>query len=372
VRRLLQDGLLVFVLAALYVLPPLTPVGSCPCRITPVGWGLVALATLPLLVRRRFPLTVLGLITVAFVAWALLGHPQHPLQSLPALVCGYSVATASPGPLPLRALAFANPAAIIALGASGRVQVDLLDAFYFLLVFIAVWLLGENVRARRAYTAQLDAAQRELARAAVFEERARIARELHDIVAHAMSVITVQAGVGAHVIGERPDRAAEALRTIEHTGRQALSEMRRMLEMLRSDDADDSLAPQPGLDRLPDLVRQVEETGVRVTVDVDGAPRQPPASVDLSAYRIVQESLTNAVKHAAAAAAHVGIRYADDHLDIEVTDDGSGALADGGGGGTGQGLRGMVERVALFHGDFEAGPRREGGFRGRARLPSVG
>jgi hypothetical protein len=171
----LTDGLLTLCLAGLYVLPPLTPVGSCPCHISGTGWALVATATVPLLVRHRFPLTVLILTTGSFVTWALLGHPQHPLQSLPSLVAGYSVATAAGRPLPLRLCAFGCPAAIVALAAFGLVQVDVLDAFYFLLVFTAVWLLGENVRTRRVYAARLDAVQLELTRNAVFAERARIA-----------------------------------------------------------------------------------------------------------------------------------------------------------------------------------------------------
>ena len=205
------------------------------------------------------------------------------------------------------------------------------------------------------------------ARQAVAEERTRIARELHDVVAHSMSVVVVQASAAQRVMASDPDRAREALASIEVTGRDSLGEMRRILGALRGDD-DAPLAPQPGLEQFAQLVRHCEEAGLPVEVELAGSPRELPAGIELATYRIVQEALTNAVKHAGPAHAVVRLDYGDDRLDIEVTDDGRGAAADTITSG-GQGLVGMRERVELFGGTFAAGPRTGGGYRVKARLP---
>jgi signal transduction histidine kinase len=235
------------------------------------------------------------------------------------------------------------------------------------------------VAARRAYiqelearTAALTAARQELAERAVADERARIARELHDVIAHAMSVITVRAGVGAHLLPTRPAAAAEALGVIERTGREALVEMRRLLAVLREPDPNEAApdatappaAPQPGLVDLPRLACQMGSAGVAVSLTTEGNPAPLSAGLDLTAYRVVQEALTNVAKHARGSRATVTVRHGDDALELVVHNPGlvSGPVRPG------QGLRGMAERVALYDGQLETGPDREG-FRVWARFP---
>jgi signal transduction histidine kinase len=247
-------------------------------------------------------------------------------------------------------------------------------------VVAAAWLLGRFVGDRRIYAAQLEArtaelerAREELARRAVAEERLRIARELHDVVAHSMSVIAVQSGVGAVVADSQPEEARKALAAIEATSRAALDELRRLLGVLRQDgEPQGSLAPVPGLADLDSLLAELAKAGLAVRLRVEGTRPQVPPGVDLSAYRIVQEALTNVVKHAGPAQAQVVVvGYGDQEITMEITDDGRGAavLAGDGRAGSGHGLIGMRERVALFDGDLEAGPRSGGGFRVAARLP---
>jgi signal transduction histidine kinase len=200
---------------------------------------------------------------------------------------------------------------------------------------------------------------------AVAEERARIARELHDVVAHAISVIVLQARGGRRVLATSAEKATTAFDTIEHTGEQALDEMRRLLAMLRYDE-EHGLAPQPGLHALDDLAGSMTRMGLPVEVVREGTPVELAAGVDLSAYRIVQEALTNALKHAGPARARVRVSFAADHLDLEVVDDGPGT---GSGGGSGHGLVGIRERAELYGGRVEAGQCPEGGYAVRARLP---
>ncbi len=200
--------------------------------------------------------------------------------------------------------------------------------------------------------------------ARVAEEQARIARELHDVIAHNVSVMVVQAAAANDVFDTRPEKAREALEAIESTGRSALAELRRLLGVVRGDGAE--FAPQPGLDGLDELVAQVRSAGLAVAISVEGAPRPLPAGIDLSAYRVVQEALTNTLKHAHASRADVALRYGEDTLDVEVRDDGSG---NGNGGGSGSGLIGMRERVVAFGGSLSTGPGAGGGFTVSARFP---
>jgi signal transduction histidine kinase len=219
-----------------------------------------------------------------------------------------------------------------------------------------------------ARTVELEHEREETAKLAVAEERARIARELHDVVAHNVSVMVVQAGAERKALGDERPETAEVLETIEQTGRAAMAEMRRLLGMLRRSDDELALAPQPTLERVDDLVAQVRDAGMPVELRVEGEPRPLPAGVDLSAYRIVQEALTNALKHAGPARARVTVRYGREELDIEIADDGT-ARAPANGDGAGHGLVGMRERVLLFGGDLDAGHGRSGGYTVRARLP---
>jgi signal transduction histidine kinase len=243
-------------------------------------------------------------------------------------------------------------------------------------VFYAIaWALGKTLRRRslrgdrlEARTAELEAQQEEQIQAAITEERARIARELHDIVAHSVSLMVLQAGAARQALDRQPEKAREPLLSVEATGRTAMSELRRLVAMLRQPGDDDQLAPQPSLRHLNLLVAQIRETGLVIDVDDICTQDGIPPGVDLSAYRIVQEALTNVLKHAGAA--HVGLKVRCDGAAVEVTveDDGRGPSADGPLLG-GHGLIGMRERVSLFSGHFEAGARSGGGFRVFARLP---
>ena len=238
---------------------------------------------------------------------------------------------------------------------------------FFTAIFGGTWLAGRAMRRRRGRERELILEREEKARPAVLEERTRIARELHDVVAHAVSVIVLQARGARHALGKEPDDARDAIDAIEETATQALGEMRRLLGLLRADDEEVALAPQPSLAHLDTLVAHVRDAGLPVEVRVEGRPRELAPGVDLSAYRIVQEALTNALKHAGQARARVVVHYGDEVLELEVADTGAGD-ANGGGGG-GHGLAGMRERVAVFGGELESGPRSEGGFAVRARLP---
>ncbi|MFF8505352.1 sensor histidine kinase [Streptomyces anulatus] len=249
--------------------------------------------------------------------------------------------------------------------------------------FVLAWVLGDSLRTRRAYFDQLEERAARLERereaqskVAVAAERARIARELHDVVAHNVSVMVVQADGAAYVMDAAPDQAKQALETISSTGRQALAEMRRLLGVLRTGDAPESgeYVPQPDVEQIEDLVAQVRQTGLAVDFKVEGTPRPLPSGVELTAYRVVQEALTNTRKHGGPdAGASVRLVYFDDGLGLLIEDDGRGAAhelyADGGADGAGHGMIGMRERIGMVGGTLDAGPRPGGGFRISALLP---
>jgi signal transduction histidine kinase len=353
------------------------PVGSgLPRGTLAVGYALVLLHTLPLAARRRFPGAVLALCVASGLAIAALGLPPIVL-GLAILVAVYSVATYGDRWVSLAGLAAAavGSAAIQLTPSKFQWPTPVTNT----LVIGAAWLLGHSVGVRRRYitrleerTGELERARAELARQAVTEERLRLARELHDVVAHSISMIAVQSGVGAHVADTQPKEAAKALAAIEATSRAALTELRRLLGVLRQDsEPQGSLAPVPGLADLDGLLAEAAKAGLAVKLQVHGTRPPLPAGVDLSAYRIVQEALTNVVKHAGPARAQVVVGYGDQEVRVEVTDDGRGAVTSASDGrtGTGHGLIGMRERVAVFGGDLQVGPRPGGGFRVAARLP---
>jgi signal transduction histidine kinase len=238
------------------------------------------------------------------------------------------------------------------------------------------WALALALRERSLHADALEDRAERLererearAREAVAEERARIARELHDVVAHSVSVIAVQTGsMRRRLRHDRPDEAAELAAT-ERTAREALAEMRRMLGLLRADDDGLALTPQPGMADIAALVEQSRRTGLDIRLEVEGEPKTLAPGIDLAAYRIVQEALTNVIKHAGPAQADVTVRFRERDLELEITDDGRGPAA--GRNGAGHGLVGMRERVALYGGSVEAGPGRDGGFAVRARLPII-
>ena len=241
------------------------------------------------------------------------------------------------------------------------------------IVFAVAWVvgfgLGQKFREGDEARERAERAEREReeqARLAVAEERARIARELHDVVGHSVSVMTVQAAGARSLLDPDQEREREALMVVEQTGREALAEMRRLVGVLRRPEEAPALAPQPSLGHVDRLVEQAREAGLPVELRVEGDPVELSAGLDLTAYRLVQEGLTNAVKHARANHADVLVRYDDGHVELTVTDDGTG---DGGGESGGHGLVGMRERVSVYGGELEAGPRPGGGYRLRARLP---
>jgi signal transduction histidine kinase len=425
------------------------------------GWLLAALFALmlsaPVALRRRAPLRALAasmagdvlVLVIALIAapsQVLPGAPTPgeaflaaPAFLLPAAYVIYLVAAQH-----RRSTAVAALAAVLALlGAQtllGSMESNAGpgSAFFTGFFVIILWMVGYGAAQRRAYAAQL---QDQAASGAVTEERLRIARELHDVVAHSMTVIAVQAGYGRHVIDGQPAQAAEALGAIQATSREALTEMRRMLGVLRQSDAQPSrmnpvtdsspaagagagrgkpgggrvprkprpgrreipvtvaragdgtwqrngeagtaaapLAPAPGLADLGRLVARIGNAGVRVRLEVSGERSELPQGIDLAAFRIVQEALTNVVKHAGVAECRVAVRYGPDELSVEITDDGRGSGvpaavggrqlpgADGDGGG--HGLIGMRERVSLYGGELSAGPLPGRGFRVAARLPT--
>ncbi|MBO8192344.1 sensor histidine kinase [Streptomyces oryzae] len=270
----------------------------------------------------------------------------------------------------------------------GDLSGQIFGTLFMTLAFVMAWVLGDSLRTRRAYYLQLEERARRLekereaqAKVAVAAERARIARELHDVVAHNVSVMVVQADGAAYVLDTSPEQTRMALETISGTGRQALAEMRRLLGVLRSGDPGkrdgDEYVPQPGVEQIADLVEQVRGTGLTVNFKVEGTPHPLPSSVELTAYRIVQEALTNTRKHGGPdVGATVRLRYGDGELSVLAEDDGRGAqrelYEEGGTDGLGHGLIGMRERVGMVGGALEAGPRSGGGFRIRAALPLKG
>lgn len=334
-------------------------------------WWLVApiaaATTLPLAARRSYPLAVLGVVLVGTLALNAIG--------ISTLGPGILIATYTVGAHLDRYDAIrAGAAALVAMGAAAIWRDGLGTSVADELAIVAgAWLLGQYLRTRRAYLRELEEKAERLEREreenerrAAAEEQARIARELHDVIAHNVSVMVVQATGGREVFDTNPARAREALEAIESTGREALSELRRLLGVARSGDA--SREPQPGVVQLPSLVEQVRDAGLEVELEVEGDPRPLPSGVDLSAFRVVQEALTNTLKHAGARRAQVVVRYRERELVVDVLDDGIGG-ADAG-PRDGHGLVGMRERVALFGGELATGTRDDGGFRVSARFPT--
>ncbi|MFC7550125.1 sensor histidine kinase [Plantactinospora sp. GCM10030261] len=322
----------------------------------------------PLAVRRLWPLGVLITVFLLGEAALLTGVVPDFAGAAPYTVISYAlylVAVVLPGrrslTILLCCLGAASAVALVMPDAGGEAAGGWLAVAFAVLMFGSAWVLGGAVRERRAHAAT---SATQAARQAVVDERLRIARELHDIVAHSMSVIAVKAAVADHVADARPDEVRTALRDIAATSRDTLAELRRTVGALRSDET--RLAPVPGLADLPALVRATP--GGPVTLDLDpGVVTDVPPGVGLSAYRIVQEALTNVVRHADGAACRVVVAVADGAVRVEVADDGPGA-PDGPRPG-GQGLVGMRERVLLYGGELIAGTGPGGGFRVSARLP---
>jgi signal transduction histidine kinase len=339
----------------------------------------VAALTLPLAWRRRRPLLALVVVAAALAAQVLFLSPSAPFAVglVPLLLLTFDVARG----IDLQAgagLAIAAGALAIA-----SVRVPAMRApgeVVFSGALIAgIWLVGRYAgrRHRRAeqlatYAASIEFDQEQRAREAIVAERARIARELHDVVAHSVSLMGVQAGAARTLLEADPERARNALLLIEATARDAVAELRRLLGVLRADDQIPDLAPQPGLAEVAPLIGEVRDAGITLGVRVEGEQRPLSPGVDLAAYRLVQEALTNVVKHAGPCTAELHIRYSGDMVEIEVTDDGRTELANKQAGppACGHGLIGMRERVAVYGGSLDAGPIPGRGFLVRAVLPA--
>jgi signal transduction histidine kinase len=332
----------------------------------------------PVAFRRRAPISAFAIAAVGGVIQVITGPPIPSDVAL--LVLLYTVAAYRPRRASIFALLVCLAGSAVAVFAWGPVQgIDLtwrliFSAFLFGGLELMVWILGDSMRYRRGYyaaledrAARLEAERHAQAKIAAAAERARIARELHDVVAHHVSVMVVQADGAGYALRTDPDRAEAALQAIAGTGRQALNEMRRLLGVLRSADEQATLAPVPGLGELRELLDQARTAGLQVSYTLTGTPRELPEGAELAAYRVVQESLTNTRKHAGlAATAAVTLCYEPDGLTVEVTDDGLGV---GGEDTGGHGLAGMRERIAVYGGTVAAGPLPHGGFGVTARLP---
>lgn len=333
------------------------------------AWLFAPLLTLPLLWRRRAPSIVFVAIALAAFGQWLVARPTW--ADLALLVALYSVAATAP-----RARAAAAGAALelgVLLAVLRWSRGDPAAGTVFLTgMVIAAGALGRSAQIRRAYlrsleerAARLEHERDQQGQIAAAAERARIAREMHDIVAHNLSVMTALADGAAYAARSDPDQAARAMDLSAQTGRQALADMRRLLGVLR-EDAGAERAPQPGADDVPELIAQVRAAGLPVTLAVEGSHEALPPAAQLTLFRLIQEALTNSLKHAGpGATAAIALRYGDDVVELDVSDTGRGAAGASHGG---QGLSGMRERAAVYAGEVEAGPRPEGGWRVRARL----
>jgi signal transduction histidine kinase len=342
---------------------------------TALALASAAALTVPLAWRRRAPLAVASIIAAAIAADDLVAGWDGAVISFDSsIIAAYSSGAYGRQRRSLAALAALTAANLVdALGAPGDRAGDL--ALGLVVFSLVPWLVGQALRRERRRSAQLaelaaqlEAEREQRAREAVAAERGRIARELHDIVAHAISVVAVQADAAAKLLERDAARAREPLETIQETARAALAEMRRLVGLLRVTDEGAPLDPQPTLADLERLVDDAERSGLPVSLQISGEPATLPASVALAAYRIVQEGLTNARKHAGPASAHVFIRYEPEAVSVEVRDDGRPSGSVNGGG---HGLVGIRERIALLGGDLEYGRQESGGFLLRARLPLI-
>jgi signal transduction histidine kinase len=337
-----------------------------PAALIPLGLTV----TLPLLARRRIPFAA-PMLCLASMNGIVLVAGGLAEDSVSLFFGGMAVAWAVGRFNRLRI-------ALVGLLALWATLVDVTyhfessavgDYIWVLTFFSVAWLAGAALYRREQQARELTERAHRLEAerdTLIGEERRRIARELHDVVAHSVSVMTVQAGGVRRLLRNDQEREREALLAIEGTGREALREMRRLLGMLRETDESPALAPQPGVDGIDALVEQIREAGLAVEYHVSGEAVPLPPGIDVSAYRIVQEALTNALKHGGRAHAEVTVRYAGDRLELEILNDGA---ANPNGAKSGHGLVGMQERVALYGGELEAGPRREGGYAVRAQLP---
>jgi signal transduction histidine kinase len=338
-------------------------------KLSLVQAAAIVLITLPLAARRMFPTAVSAAIGAALILHLLLGFTNSFVENFAILLALYTLYASARSGWRIAVMSLIlviGLSAGVALGWRSQHHVYLSDIGYNAIIFALPVILGYGVRTRRAYVAQLQEQSKLLAREAAADERTAIARELHDVIAHSVSVMVLQATAGRRLARRDPANAAAAFEVIEQTGRDALADLRRAIGVLKTDSAEAAvLTPQPSLLQLDTLVEQVRKAGVAVHVSIDGTPRPLAPGVELSAYRIVQESLTNVLRHSGADDAVIAIRYGLEDLTVEVTDNGRNGTAPS---RDGTGLTGMRERVALLHGEFRAGSTSDG-FSVTARLP---
>jgi signal transduction histidine kinase len=374
-RAPIADALLAAAVTAMVLVDLASPTDATGVRPTdPLAVLLSLLQTLPLAFRRQAPLLSFILIVVGVCSYYALGYEVTD-GTLATFVGVYTVAAYEDRRKSLLGLG------LLAFGMTWywltRAEpFDPTTPIWIAILGLLSWGLGEFVRTRRVYTAQVEALAERLdraraleARQAAWQERARLARELHDVIGHTVNVMVIQAGAGRRTLASDRGLAERAFQTIESTGREALEELDRMLGILRTEEDEPELPPQPGLEQLRTLAGRFEDAGLPVELTIEGDEVPLPRSLDQSAYRIIQEALTNALRHAGDTIAHVAVRYRNDRLELEVANDGPGDRRPPDHEGGGRGLIGIRERVALFGGDLEAGPRAGGGFVVRCRFP---
>ena len=355
---------------------------------TVLAGALIACLIVPLIWRRLFPSITLLVVTVAMITLWALKIPEMNFGAIPLLIAIFSAAAYGGNK---RNLVCA--VCIIALLGylaymlmfSGRVTIAIslilystTNLIYNFMIFMAIWWLGNTLRKSREQTKQLRESTEQLvrereenARRAVFDERIRIARELHDVLAHHVSVMGIQAGAARQVLKQYPEKALNSLSLIEKSSRQAVTELYRLLDLLRDEKQVESFTSQPGLQQLDKLVSDMQDAGLQVEVNIEGEKREIPQLVDLSAYRIIEEALTNTLKHAKATKTIISINYRNGTLLLDISDNGHGILKDEKSTSGGKGLIGMRERVNLIKGELWTGNAPNGGFHVKVTLPLV-
>jgi signal transduction histidine kinase len=374
-RAPIADALLAAAVTVMVLVDLASPTDAVGVRPTDaLAVVLSLLQTLPLAFRRRAPLPSFILILLGVSLYYPLGYEVTD-GTLATFVGVYTVAAYEGRPKSLVGLG------LLALGMTWywltRAEpFDPTTPVWIGILGLLSWGLGEFVRTRRAYTAEVEALAERLdraraleARQAAWQERARLARELHDVIGHTVNVMVIQAGAGRRTLASDRGQTERAFQTIESIGREALDELDRLLGILRTEEDEPDLPPQPGLGELRALAGRVEDAGLPVEITIEGDQVPLPRSLDQSAYRIIQEALTNALRHAGGTIAHVAVRYRKDQLELEVANDGRENRRPRNHQGGGRGLIGIRERVALFGGELEAGPRAGGGFVVRCRFP---
>jgi signal transduction histidine kinase len=367
-RQDVLDVLLAAAITVMVLLDLSSPADASGVRPTDVWAVLLSLLqTVPLAFRRRAPLPVFLLIVIGVCVYYAMGYEVTD-GTLATFVGVYTVAAHED-----------RRRSFIALGVLAVAMTwywvfraepfDPTTPIWIGILAVLSWSLGEYVKARRVYTTEvetlaqrLDQARELEARQAVWQERARLARELHDLIGHTVNLMVIQAGAGRRTLRSDPGAAERAFHTIESTGREALDELDRLLGVLQTEEDEPDVPPLPGLDQVSALAGRFADSGLAVEIAIEGQQVPLPRSLDQSAYRIIQEALTNALRHAGGAIAHVVVRYRDDQLELEVADDGRQNPGPRDHAGGGRGLIGIRERVAMFDGDLDAGPRPGGGY----------